>query len=49
MQLAVADVERDHSRGSRLQQAVGEAAGRRTDVEAALLSNVDLELLECAH
>jgi hypothetical protein len=34
VQLAVADVERDHARGAALQQHVGEAAGRRADVEA---------------
>ena len=35
MQLAVADVERDHVRRAVLEQAVGEAAGGRADVEAA--------------
>ena len=35
MKLAVADVERDHVRRAVLEQAVGEAAGGRADVEAA--------------
>ena len=34
VELAVADVERDHPRGAALQQAVGEAAGGSADVEA---------------
>ena len=35
MKLAVADVERDHMRRAVLEQAVGEAARGRADVEAA--------------
>ena len=46
MELAVADVERDHPGGARLQQAVGEAAGRGADVEAVLAGDVDAEGLE---
>ena len=34
VELAVADVERDHPRGAALQQAIGEPAGRRAEVEA---------------
>ena len=41
VQLAVADVERDHPRGAALEQAVGEAAGRGADVEAVLAGGVD--------
>ena len=41
VQLAAADVERDHVRRARLQQAVGEAAGRGADVEAARARDVD--------
>ena len=33
VELAVADVERDHARRAALQQHVGEAAGRGADVE----------------
>ncbi len=33
IELAVADVERDHARRPALQQHVGEAAGRGADVE----------------
>ena len=35
VELSVADVERDDARGAALQQHVGEAAGRRADVERA--------------
>ena len=43
VELAVGDVERDHGRGPALEQAVGEAAGRGADVEAAAARRVDLE------
>ena len=33
VQLAVADVDGGHTRNATLQQDVGEAAGRRSDVE----------------
>src|SRR6476659_682735 len=46
MQLPVADVERDHARGAALQQHVGEAAGRRADVESITSGDVDLERVE---
>ena len=46
MELAVADVERDHARGAALEQAVGEAAGRRADVEAVPARRVDAERVE---
>ena len=45
-ELAVADVERDHARGAALEQAVGEAAGRRAEVEAVLARRVDAERVE---
>ena len=41
MQLAVADVERDHACGAALEQHVGEAAGRGADVEAVEPARVD--------
>ena len=41
MQLAVADVERDHARGAALEEHVGEAARRRADVEAVEPRGVD--------
>ena len=34
MELAVADVDRDDSGGSRLQEAVGESTRRRADIGA---------------
>jgi len=46
MELAVADVERDHARRAALEQAVGEAAGRRAQVEAVLAFGVDPERVE---
>ena len=46
MQLAVADVERDHARRAPLQQHVGEAAGRGADVEAVEPRDVDAEGVE---
>ena len=46
MQLAVADVERDHPRGAALQQHVGEAAGRGADVEAVEPGDVEAERVE---
>ena len=47
VQLAVADVERDHACGAALQQHVGEAAGRCADVEALAPANLDLKGVEC--
>ena len=46
MQLPVADVERDHARGPALEQHVGEAAGRRADVERVAPGDLDAERLE---
>ena len=46
VQLAVADVERDHARGAALQQDVGEAAGRGAEVEAVEPGGVDAEAVE---
>ena len=46
VQLAVADVEGDDLAGAALQQAVGEAAGRRPDVERRSPVDVDAEAVE---
>ena len=47
VQLAVADVERDHARGAALEQAVGEAARRGADVERSRgPSSVEAERVE---
>ena len=46
MELAVADVERDHAGGPRLQEAVREAAGRGADVQADRSRRVDAECVE---
>ena len=46
VELAVADVERDHARGAGLEEAVGEAAGRGADVETVLAGDVEAESLE---
>ena len=46
MQLAVADVDRDHARGAAPEQDVGEAAGRCADVEAVESGRVDAERVE---
>ena len=46
VQLPVADVERDHARGAALEEDVGEAAGRRADVEAVEPGRVDAERVE---
>ena len=46
VELAVADVERDHARGAALEQDVGEAAGRGADVERVTPGRVDAELVE---
>ena len=46
VQLAVGDVERDDVRGAALQQAVGEAAGRGADVQAAAPGGVDARRVE---
>ena len=43
-----ADVDRDHVRGAPLEQAVGEAAGRRADVDRARSGDVDRERVERA-
>src|SRR5580765_2308031 len=47
VQLAVADVERDHLCCAALEQHVGEAARRGADVEAVASRRVDSERLEC--
>ncbi len=47
VQLAVADVERDHSRGAALQEHVGEAAGRRAHVETVEPRDVECECVQC--
>ena len=46
MQLAVADVDGDDTRGAALQQDVGEAAGRGADVETVEPRRIDAELVE---
>jgi len=46
VELAVADVERGHARGARLEEAVDEAPGRGADVETVLAGDVDPEDLE---
>ena len=46
MELPVADVERNDARRASLQQAVGEAAGRRSDVEAERSFDADPERVE---
>ncbi len=46
MELAVADVERDHVRCAALEEDVGEAARRGTDVEAAPARDLDAERVE---
>ena len=46
IELAVADVERDDAGGAAPQQHVGEAAGRRADVERAASLRVDRERVE---
>src|SRR5947208_133867 len=46
VQLAVADVDRDHARGAALQQDVREAPGGRADVEAVAAARVDAERIE---
>src|SRR3546814_18597690 len=43
VQLAVADVEGDHARRAALGQAVGEAAGRGSDVEGATARDLDAD------
>ncbi len=43
MELAIADVERADARRARLEKAVGEAAGRGSDVQAVLSLDVDGE------
>ena len=43
MELPVADVDRDHARRAALEQHVGEAAGRRADVEAVEARRIDAE------
>ena len=45
-ELSVADVERRHARGTRLEEHIGEPARRRADVEAVLAGHVDVERLE---
>ena len=46
VELAVADVERDHPRRAALQQAVGEAAGRGAEVETVASRRIDAERVE---
>ena len=46
VQLAVADVERDHARSAALEQHVGEPARRGADVEAVETLRVDAERVE---
>ena len=45
---AIADIDAGHARGARLQQAVGEAAGRRAGIEAAHALDALAECRECA-
>lgn len=44
--LAVAGVDRDHSRCTRLKKTVGEAARRRADVQTGLTRNIDGPIFE---
>ena len=46
MELAVADVDRDDSRGSRLQKAVREPTRRRADIGAVAPGDVERERLQ---
>ncbi len=46
IELAVGHVERDHARGAALKQAVGEATGGGTDVEAGVAADVEVEAVE---
>ena len=46
MELAVADVERDHPGRSPLEEHVGEAAGRGADVDAVEAGGIDAEPVE---
>ncbi len=46
VELAVGDVERDHVGGAALEQAVGEAAGGRADVQRATAREVDPQRVE---
>jgi hypothetical protein len=46
VQLSVPDVDRNHTRGAALQQHVGEAAGRRSDVDAVATARIDGERVE---
>ena len=46
MELTVADVERDHARGTALEEDVGESAGRRAHVEAVAPRRIDSERVE---
>src|SRR3954454_15985342 len=46
MQLAVADVHRDHASRASLQEDVREAAGRSADVHAVEIGRVDAEAVE---
>ena len=48
MQLAAADVDRKHQAGAVRQQHLGKAAGRRADVEADMVLDVDRILLQRA-
>jgi hypothetical protein len=41
MQLPVADIDTHHLRGTALQQAIGEAAGRLAHVEAQLAGDIE--------
>ncbi len=46
VELAVADVDREHHPGPALEQAVGEAAGGGTDVESQAIGDVHGQLVE---
>jgi hypothetical protein len=47
MELAVADVERNHAPGARLEEAVGEAPGGGAHVETVAAAGLDAERLQC--
>ena len=47
MELAVADVDRDHATRTRLEQAVGEAARRGADIRAVAPFDLDGERCQC--
>ena len=47
MDLAIADVDGQHTSGTSLEQAVGETTGRAPGVDRCPLGDIDVELIEC--